>query len=310
MKKWLVNIMTLLVVFGGLPVSCIDDHEVSCPVVQLGEPDAELMLTVKFSSNAVTKAGDPGTDHGENTDGWETVGIYLVYRTGHIMQFRFTKESFETPKIYSVFSGTADVYVVALPAGQTLPDVKAAGDIRYMKTLDVCTAFSSGSDRLDYMRNIFSGYYPDFVIRPDENNVVTVRCPRLAAKVDMQYDVQNGIENGKFVRAEMSEITFWGVPQGYVFPALAGMTDAVQKDIITVSGNISERNGRAYAYMFPGKSSMVFGIDYTVDGAGENKVSYEAVFQENLRENAWYKVNFTVSGRNASATDIVDVTIK
>ena len=311
MKKWMNLIMALPVVFGGLLASCVDDHDVSCPSF-VEEPDAELMLTVKFDMGPSTKVGDPGTDHGEDVADWKNLGIYLVYETGQVLPFKFTNETFTTPKIYNVYAGNADVFVVALPEEQQLPDNLnlSASDIRNLKTLDV-SSLEHNTDKTHYMRNLFSGVVRGFEISADRTNTISVVCKRLVAKVDMQYDVQNGIENGKFVKAAMSEISFEGIPQSYIFPEVAGVLGVANKKIMTLSGNISERNGRAYSYMFPGSASMLFSVNYLTEGSTEgNAVDYTATFQSPLNVNTWYKVNFTVSGKNASTSGSVGVEIE
>lgn len=304
-------IMALPVVFGGLLASCVDDHDVSCPSF-VEEPDAELMLTVKFDMGPSTKVGDPGTDHGEDVADWKNLGIYLVYETGQVLPFKFTKETFTTPKIYNVYAGNADVFVVALPEEQQLPENSSANEIRNMKTLDVSiSSMLSNSAKTHYMRNLFSGTVKGFQISAESTNTVTVVCKRLVAKVDMQYDVQSGIDGGEFVEASMSEITFKGVPQSYIFPEVAGTLNVGNVDLMTLSGNISERNGRAYSYMFPGSASMRFDVNYQTESKPEgNLVGYTATFQSPLTVNTWYKVNFTVSGKNASATGTVGVDIQ
>lgn len=309
MKKWINIIAALPVVLGSLLASCVDDHEMSCPSLAK-EPDAELMLTVKFDMGSSTKIGDPGTDHGEDVADWKNLGIFLVYETGQVLPFNFTKETFTTPKIYNVFAGKADVFVVALPEEQQLPDILSAENIRSMKTLDVST-LASDTEKAHYMRNLFSGVSKGLVISSEASNTVNVICRRLVAKVDMQYDVQDGIDGGQFVEASMSEITFKGVPQSYIFPEVAGTLNVGDADLMKLSGNISERNGRAYSYMFPGDASMLFKVDYqTEEKPAGNAVNYIATFQSPLNVNTWYKVNFTVSGKNASASGSVEVKIQ
>lgn len=309
MKNIFNFIVAVAAVFGGLLASCIDDHEVSCPADQK-VPDSELMLTVRFDMGPSTKVGDPGSDHRENVAGWKNVGIYLVYETGHVLPFVFDTVTFKTPKIYNVFSGKADVFVVALPEGQQLPEYASADQIRNMKTLDLSDE-NSGLDKQHYMRNIFSGSASIDIV-PEGNTSVNVVCKRLVAKVDVQYDVQPGIVENKFTEAAMSDISFNGVSQAYIFPdrKTEGDLSASGKlvELTSVDGTISERNGRIYSYMFPGAASLGFTVDYT--GTGEQitgSIAYTATFNSPLAANVWYKVNFTVKGTSASDPDNVTI---
>lgn len=314
MKRFSIKLMGLLSLLW-MVTSCIKEAYVEPEPVA----DAEMTLTLSFDTGTrASRVGDPGTDHGENTADWKNLGVYLVYKDGdmkgRILSFTFTKETFLSPKIFNVYPGVADIFVVALPEGQDLPEYPTADGICNMKTRNVGTDASDlpqGIDKNAYMRNIFSGVTSGVIFEKDGNKTTTVTCKRIVSKVDVQYDVQNGIENGKFVEAGMSAISFNGVPQAYIFPgqktetiALPGVTSLME-----LSGTISERNGRAYAYMFPGAANMTFEVDYTTEGQSAPPVSYTATFTNGITALTWYKVNFTVSGKNVGASENVTVTL-
>lgn len=300
MKRWSMKLVGLLSLLWMI-TSCVKEAYVEPEPVA----DAEMTLTLSFDTGTrASRIGDPGTDHGENTADWKNLGVYLVYDDGKILNFKFTDETFQSPKIFNVYPGTVDVFVVAFPEGQEVPACPDRASVCNMKTLDVSTA--SLKDKNAYMRNIFSGVYENFIISKDGRNSVTVPCTRIVSKVDVQYDVQDGIENGKFVEAGMSAISFNGVPQAYIFPgqktetiALPGVTSLME-----LSGTISERNGRAYAYMFPGEAWLGFTITYTRGGGQEEDITYSATFKSPLTALSWNKVNFYVTGNNASTTGI------
>lgn len=300
MKRWSMKLVGLLSLLW-MVTSCIKEAYVEPEPVA----DAEMTLTLSFDTGTrASRIGDPGTDHGENTADWKNLGVYLVYEDGKILNFKFTDETFQSPKIFNVYPGTADVFVVAFPEGQEIPACPDRASVCNMKTLDVSNP--SLQDKNAYMRNIFSGVSENFIISKDGGNSVTVTCKRIVSKVDVQYDVQNGIENGKFVEAGMSAISFKGVPQAYIFPgqktetiALPGVTSLME-----LSGTISERNGRAYAYMFPGEARLGFTITYTRGGGQEEDITYSATFKSPLTALSWNKVNFYVTGNNASTTGI------
>lgn len=314
MKRWSMKLVGLLSLLWMI-TSCVKEAYVEPEPVA----DAEMTLTLSFDTGTrASRIGDPGTDHGENTADWKNLGVYLVYEDGKILNFKFTDETFQSPKIFNVYHGTADVFVVAFPEGQEIPACPDRASVCNMKTLDVSTA--SLKDKNAYMRNIFSGVYENFIISKDGRNSVPVTCTRIVSKVDVQYDVQNGIENGKFVEAGMSAISFNGVPQAYIFPVQKTedpSTLPAVTSLMELSGTISERNGRAYAYMFPGAANMTFEVAYTTEGQTEpSPVSYTAKFIDSstatdgiINALTWYKVNFTVSGKNVGASGNVIVTL-
>lgn len=302
MKRWSMKLVGLLSLLWMI-TSCVKEAYVEPEPVA----DAEMTLTLSFDTGTrASRIGDPGTDHGENTADWKNLGVYLVYEDGKILNFKFTDETFQSPKIFNVYPGTADVFVVAFPEGQEIPACPDRASVCNMKTLDVSTA--SLTDKNAYMRNIFSGVSENFIISKDGRNSVPVTCKRIVSKVDVQYDVQNGIENGKFVEAGMSAISFKGVPQAYIFPEQkteATLSGSVE--LVKLSGTISERNGRAYAYMFPGAAELTFDINYKKDSEADHNVSYVASFESPLTALSWNKVNFKVSGTNAEATGQVPI---
>lgn len=306
MKRWSMKLVGLLSLLWMI-TSCVKEAYVEPEPVA----DAEMTLTLSFDTGTrASRIGDPGTDHGENTANWKNLGVYLVYKDddlkGKILSFTFTNETFQSRKVFNVYPGMADIFVVALPEGQDLPKYPTADEIRNMKTQNVASDLPQGIDKNAYMRNIFSGVRTAVEFKKDANNSVTVTCTRIVSKVDVQYDVQNGIENGKFVEAGMSAISFNGVPQAYIFLGQKTEDPSTLPEVtslMNLSGTISERNGRAYAYMFPGAANLTFDINYKKDSeAAVNKVSYVASFESPLTALSWNKVNFTVSGTNAEAT--------
>lgn len=292
----------------GTFTSCVDDNDVVCPDGNGGSGDvmdAELMLTINFDMGPSSKVGDPGSDHGENVANWDNIGIYLVYNeTGKVLNFKFSKEEFESPKIYNVYAGNVDVYVAAF-AETEAPSCPTPESVYNMKSADVSQ--TGLSDKENYMQNLFSGLTENVTLSTTNRTDVKVICKRLVAKVDMQYDVQPGIEGNKFVNAEMSSISFRGIPQAYVFPDKHKGPSVLPAatTFLTLESQISERNGRVYSYMFPGKAYLDFSVRYEgLDGASEPKnKEYTAEFKEDLKANSWYKTNFTVKGTKVSSND-------
>lgn len=278
--------------------SCVFEEHVPEPAVA----DAEMRLSVSISSG--TRAGDPGTDHGERNADWETLGVYVVYTNGRVLSFSIPKDNFSSPKVFSVFEGTAQVYAVAFPAGHTPPVCSTVTEVQNMQTLNIAN-IAGKDNKQNYIQNIFSGISDEIDIIKGEQNIITVTCTRLAAKIDVQWDAQGAYESGKFTEASMSEITLNGLAQGYVFPSEVSNPTYTTTQIVaafTAGDAISERNGRTYFYTFPGVNNAInFTVSYD-DGSGAVNQYYTATFKESSNPNTWYKVNIQVNGTTASAT--------
>ena len=157
-------------------------------------------------------------------------------------------------------------------------------------------------------QNIFSGISDEIDIIKGEQNIITVICTRLAAKIDVQWDAQGAYADGKYTDAKMSDITLYGVAQGYIFPSeVASQSNTMIAAAVTAGNAVSERNGRTYFYTFPGKGSAInFSVTYTPGIGGgtlTGKQDYKASFPSEIESNTWYKVNINVSGTKASVTE-------
>lgn len=289
--------MAVGLLFGAS--SCVYEEHVPEPAVA----DAEMRLSVSF--NTGTRAGDPGSDHGEETANWKTLGIYVVYTNGQYQTFVFDKDTFQSPQTFWVYEGTAEVYAVALPVGYELPVCRTVDDIKNMQTL---IDSESGAASNQNIKDIFSGISGEVSIEKGKQNIITVSCTRLAAKIDVQWDAQGAYADGKYTDAKMSEITLDGLAQGYVFPSkVSNPTYTISPNVATFTAKdpISERNGRTYFYTFPGVNNAInFTVDYTVGNGGvlTGTQTYKATFQDANKANTWYKVNIDVKGTKTSAT--------
>lgn len=297
MKNWKSYIMAVGLLFGVS--SCVFEEHVPEPAVA----DAEMRLSVSISSG--TRAGDPGTDHGEWSADWETLGVYVVYTNGRVLSFSIPQSEFEAPysKVFSVFEGTAQVYAVAFPSGHTPPVCNTVTEVLNMQTLNIAN-IAGKDNKQNYIQNIFSGISDEIDIIKGEQNIITVTCTRLAAKIDVQWDAQGAYADGKYTDAKMSDITLEGLAQGYVFQSKVADPSYTQIVAAFTAGDaISERNGRTYFYTFPGVNNAInFTVSYD-DGSGAVNQYYTATFKESSNPNTWYKVNIQVNGTTASATE-------
>lgn len=282
--------------------SCVFEEHVPEPAVA----DAEMRLSV--SINAGTRAGDPGADHGEWNADWANLGVYVVYTNGRVLSFSIAKAEFSSPKNFSVVEGTARIYAVAFPAGQTPPICNTVAEVQNMQTLNIAN-IADNADKQNYIQNIFSGISENEVtIIKNQENTASVTCTRLAAKIDVQWDAQGAYADGKYTDAKMSDITLYGVAQGYIFPSeVASQSNTMIAAAVTAGNAVSERNGRTYFYTFPGKGSAInFSVTYTPGIGGgtlTGKQDYKASFPSEIESNTWYKVNINVSGTKASVTE-------
>lgn len=283
--------------------------------------DSEVMVSVRMSGGAKPKAAslpDPGADHGENDPAWHTIGIYLAYTDGRVLSHRLTREAYQQDPTmsFNAYEGTATVYAVAFGGGQQFALVDNMDDLKALATLPMSSVTESG--RRAYMQSLFSGKSTpaDIVAKEDGAQTPTridVTLYRLMAKVDVQYDVQDAYENGGYTQAAMSDVTCRGSNKGYFFPeeakALNLLDENAEDYTQTFSGSaVSQRNGRAYFYTFPGvKNKLDFTVEYVYgDAAAEDKnngpIAYQAVFQQPLGQNSWHYVQLNVLGKKVTAT--------
>lgn len=293
MMKSKIALFALLVCTGGMTSCIVDD----LPTEKT--PDTEVSLSLSF--NTGTRAiGDPGTDHNEWKANWDKLGVYFVYSSGRVESFVLDKASFTSPETFTVFEGQAQVFAVAFPIGQTPPECKTVSEVYNMKTLSLDND-AVKSQKQTFMQNIFCGYSGEIQIEKEKNNRVDVQCTRLAAKVDLQYDMQAGIENGNLVSPTMFEVSFVGYTEAYVFPDKTTETNTLQTGVIeTKSAQLSERNGRVYSYMYPGETAK---MNFTMAVNSTTRKKYTIDFAQPLISNAWYKVNLNVTGSTATSPE-------
>ena len=285
-------------------------------------PDSRVMLTVRMAGSGELKSAsvsDPGNDHGENMPAWETLGVYLAYDNGEVLCYELSREAYEDSVrqcatagfdhhvTFSAFEGNMTVYAVAFGAGQTFQVVDGLDELRNLTTASL-EDLQDAAARNTYMKSLFSGKSAEVQVSQEVSTHIDVTLQRLAAKVDVQYDVQDAYEQGGYTQATMSAITFKGWPQGFFFPDEATAPSPTLDFDQQADGTVSERNGRVVFYTFPGaQNEFGFTIDYTSDGTEgrwNGPVNYTARFKNALAPDTWHYVRFTVRGTQAAATGI------
>ena len=189
----------------------------------------------------------------------------------------------------------------------------------------ISNSYAAGSaDATSKFLSVATGYYRDLKDKTRQGtiditnaaasaeppyNVPVLRLVRLACKIDVQWDAASAF-TGSQLRAYVTRFTYTSNPSltgagsGRLFPELATSTEAVGGSTAFLNtSEISQRNGRAYHYVFPEsqkavgtKPKLTFDVN-GVDADGTTKQSAVTVnFSSQPQAATWYKINATVSG--------------
>ena len=193
----------------------------------------------------------------------------------------------------------------------------------------ISNSYAAGSaDATSKFLSVATGYYHDLKDKTRQGtiditnaaasaeppyNVPVLRLVRLACKIDVQWDAASAF-TGSQLRAYVTGFKYTSNPSvtgagsGCLFPELATSTEAVGGSTAFLNtSEISQRNGRAYHYVFPEsqkavgtKPKLTFDVN-GVDADGTTKQSAVTVnFSSQPQAATWYKINATVSGISAN----------
>lgn len=193
----------------------------------------------------------------------------------------------------------------------------------------ISNSYAEGSaDATSKFLSVATGYYHDLKDKTRQGtiditnaaasaespyNVPVLRLVRLACKIDVQWDAASAF-TGSQLRAYVTGFKYTSNPSvtgagyGCLFPELATSTEAVGGSTAFLNtSEISQRNGRAYHYVFPEsqkavgtKPKLTFDVN-GVDAYGTTKQSAVTVnFSSQPQAATWYKINATVSGISAN----------
>ena len=193
----------------------------------------------------------------------------------------------------------------------------------------ISNSYAAGSaDATSKFLSVATGYYRDLKDKTRQGtiditnaaasaeppyNVPVLRLVRLACKIDVQWDAASAF-TGSQLRAYVTGFKYTSNPSvtgagsGRLFPELATSTKAVGGSTAFLNtSEISQRNGRAYHYVFPEsqkavgtKPKLTFDVN-GVDADGTTKQSVVTVnFSSQPQAATWYKINATVSGISAN----------
>lgn len=192
----------------------------------------------------------------------------------------------------------------------------------------ISNSYAEGSaDATSKFLSVATGYYRDLNDKTRQGtiditnaaasaespyNVPVLRLVRLACKIDVQWDAASAF-TGSQLRAYVTGFKYTSNPSvtgagsGRLFPELATSTEAVGGSTAFLNtSEISQRNGRAYHYVFPEsqkavdtKPKLTFDVK-GVDADSTTKQSAVTVnFSSQPQAATWYKINATVSGISA-----------
>ena len=193
----------------------------------------------------------------------------------------------------------------------------------------ISNSYAAGSaDATSKFLSVATGYYHDLKDKTRQGTiditnaaasaeppytVPVLRLVRLACKIDVQWDAASAF-TGSQLRAYVTGFKYTSNPSvtgagsGRLFPELATSTEAVGGSTAFLNtSEISQRNGRAYHYVFPEsqkavgtKPKLTFDVK-GVDADGTTKQSAVTVnFSSQPQAATWYKINATVSGISAN----------
>lgn len=201
----------------------------------------------------------------------------------------------------------------------------------------ISNSYASGStDATSKFLSVATGYYRSLTDNTQQGtiditnpaasaepsyNVPVLRLVRLACKIDVQWDAASAF-TGSQLRAYVTGFKYTsnpsvtGLGSGRLFPELATSTEAVGGSTAFLNtSEISQRNGRAYHYVFP-ESQKAVGtkpkITFDVKGVDADHAAKQSVVTVNFNSQpqaaAWYKINATVSGISANKEFTWDIT--
>lgn len=193
----------------------------------------------------------------------------------------------------------------------------------------ISNSYAAGSaDATSKFLSVATGYYRDLNDKTRQGtiditnaaasaeppyNVPVLRLVRLACKIDVQWDAASAF-TGSQLRAYVTGFKYTSNPSvtgagsGRLFPELATSTEAVGGSTAFLNtSEISQRNGRAYHYVFP-ESQKAVGtkpkLTFDVKGVDADSTTKQSVVTVNFSSQpqaaTWYKINATVSGISAN----------
>lgn len=316
-------VLRMLVQAPKAPSSRIAD-----PGTSTGEADLWDTFLLAF----VYKSGEAGAN---------TVIVDRITRTQFNQLERYNDNDNVRYYTIQLMPGVVYCYGIAYSSDATDYDIyrrlQQCTSKEAVDNLLISNSYAAGSaDATSKFLSVATGYYHDLKDKTRQGtiditnaaasaespyNVPVLRLVRLACKIDVQWDAASAF-TGSQLRAYVTGFKYTSNPSvtgagsGRLFPELATSTEAVGGSTAFLNtSEISQRNGRAYHYVFP-ESQKAVGtkpkLTFDVNGVyvdGTTKQSVVTVnFSSQPQAATWYKINATVSGISANKEFTWDIT--
>lgn len=304
-----------------------------------------LVQAPKAPSSRIADPGT-STGEADNWDTFLLAFVYKSGEAGAntVIVDRITRAQFDQLERYNdsdnvryytiqLMSGVVYCYGIAYSSEATNNDIyqrlQQCTSKEAVDNLLISNSYAAGSaDATSKFLSVATGYYRDLKDKTRQGtiditnaaasaeppyNVPVLRLVRLACKIDVQWDAASAF-TGSQLRAYVTGFKYTSNPlvtgagSGRLFPELATSTEAVGGSTAFLNtSEISQRNGRAYHYVFPEsqkavgtKPKLTFDVK-GVDADGTTKQSAVTVnFSSQPQAATWYKINATVSGISAN----------
>lgn len=308
-------VLRMLVQAPKAPSSRIAD-----PGTSTGEADLWDTFLLAF----VYKSGEAGAN---------TVIVDRITRTQFNQLERYNDNDNVRYYTIQLMPGVVYCYGIAYSSDATDYDIyrrlQQCTSKEAVDNLLISNSYAAGSaDATSKFLSVATGYYRDLNDKTRQGtiditnaaasaeppyNLPVLRLVRLACKIDVQWDAASAF-TGSQLRAYVTGFKYTSNPSvtgagsGRLFPELATSTKAVGGSTAFLNtSEISQRNGRAYHYVFPEsqkavdtKPKLTFDVK-GVDADGTTKQSAVTVnFSSQPQAATWYKINATVSGISAN----------
>lgn len=348
-----INYIFTLIATLLLLASCGSSSDEPSPSTKPKVALRMLVQAPKAPSSRIADPGT-STGEADNWDTFLLAFVYKSGEAGAntVIVDRITRDRFNQLERYNdsdnvryytlqLMPGVVYCYGIAYSSDATNNDIyerlqqcKSKVDV---DNLLISNSYASGSaDATSKFLSVATGYYrnPDNktqqgtidITNPSASaespyNVPVLRLVRLACKIDVQWDAASAF-TGSQLRAYVTGFKYTSNPSvtdagsGRLFPELATSTEAVGGSTTFLNtSEISQRNGRAYHYVFP-ESQKAVGtkpkITFDVKGVDAANAAKQSVVTVNFKSQpqaaAWYKINATVSGISADKEFTWDIT--
>lgn len=348
-----INYIFTLIAALLLLASCGSSNDEPSPSAQTKVALRMLVQAPKAPSSRIADPGT-STGEADNWDTFLLAFVYKSGEAGAntVIVDRITRDRFNQLERYNdsdnvryytiqLMPGVVYCYGIAYSSDATNNDIyqrlQQCKSKEAVDNLLISNSYASGStDATSKFLSVATGYYRNpldktqqgtiDITKPSASpespyNVPVLRLVRLACKIDVQWDAASAF-TGSQLRAYVTGFKYTsnpsvtGVGYGRLFPELATSTEAVGGSTAFLNtSEISQRNGRAYHYVFPEsqkavgtKPKITFDVK-GVDIGGTTKQSVVTVnFKSQPQAAAWYKINATVSGISADKQFTWDIT--